>query len=312
MYLICCYYIKRLRFVKDTLKSSHKHNGKVQGISFSPSKQYIVSLRGLYDNDIAVRNVVEGIQICDHRVALKYTNFIRLFNNSDESFATGGKSNPRIWYIDYKNTKLISNEIVQGHMRRIWTTAVIDNDDQYAYLGSTTGDIVAIDIQNYYIKHFGPVKDKDQLQEGISQLELLKRTAVLGKITILKIQLLGYGLATKTTKRSMSPKQTRSKKTAVPTRGQSRKVDIKGHVVPIATAERFLIPRQKKTIRQDVYSWELKSLLFYLTVATDQQLECSIIICIIDAKLNRSCHCNGVHGIAIIQSTSEIFAIYEY
>ncbi|KAA6399875.1 MAG: hypothetical protein EZS28_004600 [Streblomastix strix] len=115
-------------------------------------------------------------------------------------------------------------------MRRICTTAVIDNDDKYAYLGSTTGDIVAFDIQNFYPKHFGPVKDKDKLQTGISQLELfnlgdkemtiyvgivngeivqckvnyplkekiplldtLERTAVLWNITTLKIQLLGYG-----------------------------------------------------------------------------------------------------------------------
>ncbi|KAA6388506.1 MAG: putative deoxyribonuclease II, partial [Streblomastix strix] len=53
-------------------------------------------------------------------------------------------------------------------MRRIWITAVIDNDDKYAYLGSTTGDIVAIDIQNYYLKHFGPVKDKYILQADIT------------------------------------------------------------------------------------------------------------------------------------------------
>ncbi|KAA6368131.1 MAG: hypothetical protein EZS28_036342 [Streblomastix strix] len=115
-------------------------------------------------------------------------------------------------------------------MRRIWTTAVIDNDYKYAYLGSTTGVIVAFDIQNYYFKHFGPVKDKDKLQAGISQLELF------------------INGATKTMKRSMIPKQTGSKKTAVPTRGPPRKVDINGRV-PIVAAERSLIPRQKDAIR---------------------------------------------------------------
>ncbi|KAA6378717.1 MAG: hypothetical protein EZS28_025756 [Streblomastix strix] len=120
----------------------------------------MVSLGGLNDNAIVVWYVAEG----KTNVALEYTNFIRFFNNSDESFVTGGKSNPQIWDIDYKNTKLISNEIVQGHMRRIRTTAVIDNDDKYAYYGSIAGDIVAFDIQNYYLKHFGPVKDKDKLQ----------------------------------------------------------------------------------------------------------------------------------------------------
>ncbi|KAA6399874.1 MAG: hypothetical protein EZS28_004599 [Streblomastix strix] len=110
----------------------------------------------------------------------------------------------------------------------------------------------------------------------------------------------------------MSPKQTGSMKTAVPTRGSPRKVDVNGHVVPIATAERSLIPRQKDAIRPSGPSWNQKGPLFDLTVATDQSMVYSIIICITDAELNRSCHCNGVHGIVLVQSTSKIFAIYGY
>ncbi|KAA6390230.1 MAG: hypothetical protein EZS28_014239 [Streblomastix strix] len=111
-------------------------------------------------------------------------------------------------------------------------------------------------------------------------------TAVLGKITILKIQLLGYGLATKTMKRSMSPKQIGSKKTAVPTRGPPRKVDVNGRVVPIATAERSLIPRQKDATRPIEH--------------------------IEYAELFRSNLFSYVHGIILAKSLSEIFAIYGY
>ncbi|KAA6357013.1 MAG: hypothetical protein EZS28_047459, partial [Streblomastix strix] len=39
-----------------------------------------------------------------------------------------------------------------------------------------------------------------------------------------------------------------AKKTAVPTRRSSRKVDVNSRVVPIATAERSLIPIQKDAI----------------------------------------------------------------
>ncbi|KAA6320274.1 MAG: hypothetical protein EZS28_054707, partial [Streblomastix strix] len=94
------------------------------------------------NNDIVVPNVSKGIQICSHRAVLEYTNFIRFFNNSDESFVTGGKSNPRVWDIDCKNTKFIINEIVQGHIRRIWTIAVIKIEDKHAYMGSTARDII--------------------------------------------------------------------------------------------------------------------------------------------------------------------------
>ncbi|KAA6370295.1 MAG: putative Cilia- and flagella-associated protein 52, partial [Streblomastix strix] len=320
------------------------------------SKEYI-SLRlnnqwylgGLDDNAIVIWNVAEGKPICGLRVALEYTYLLRFFNNSDESFKIRNLNNQQIWIIDYKNSKLFSNEINQGHIRRIRTTAVICNDDQYAYPGSTTGDIVAIDIPNYYIKHFVPVKDKDKLQAGISQLELfnlgdkgaaivagsgngevvlykvnyplkekislldtLGRTAVLGKITILKIQPNGYGLATKTMKRSMSPKQTGAKKTAVPTRGPSRKVDVNGRVIPIATAERPLIPRQKDAIRPSGTSCEQKGPLFDLTVATDQSIVYSIIVPTMDAELVRSSYCNSVRGIQFAQSSSMIFTSCSY
>ncbi|KAA6388156.1 MAG: hypothetical protein EZS28_016314 [Streblomastix strix] len=270
------------------------------------SKEYI-SLRlnnqwylgKLNGNDIIVWNLAERKSICDHHVALKYTNFIRFFINSDESFKIRNLNNQRIWIIDCKNSQLFSNEINQGHIRRIRTTAVIGNDDQYAYLGSTTGDIVAIDIQNYYIKYFRPVKDKDKLQTGISQLELFNlgdkgaaivAGTVLEKIAILKIQPNGYGLATKTMKRSMSPKQTEAKKTAVPTRRPSRKVDVNGRVVPIATAERSLIPRQKDAIRPSGTSYEQKGPLFDLNVATDQSIVYSIIVPTMDAELVRLSH----------------------
>ncbi|KAA6359733.1 MAG: hypothetical protein EZS28_044739, partial [Streblomastix strix] len=110
------------------------------------------------------------------------------------------------------------------------------------------------------LKHVGPAKHKDKLQAGIfllelfnlrvkgativvgrwnqeielykvnylsneniSQLKRLKRTTVLEKITIHKIQTNGYGLTTNTMKRSMRPKQTGAKKTAIPTRDDQGK-----------------------------------------------------------------------------------------
>ncbi|KAA6380113.1 MAG: putative WD repeat domain 16, partial [Streblomastix strix] len=79
-------------------------------------------------------------------------------------------------------------------------------------------------------------------------------------------------------------------RTAVPTKGLPRKVDINGRVVPIATAELSLFQDRRMQSdqvdlhgnRKDLYSIQL------------------------------SCYCNGVHGIAFAQSTSEIFATCRY
>jgi hypothetical protein len=59
--------------------------------------------------------------------------------------------------------------------------------------GSDNGEIVLYKVNN-------------PLNEKIPLLETIGRTAVLGKVTTLKIAPLGMGLATKSMKRSMSPK----------------------------------------------------------------------------------------------------------
>lgn len=45
-----------------------------------------------------------------------------------------------------------------GQIKRVFTCCVIDPADQYAYLGTKTGDIVEISLERALFKRFGPVK----------------------------------------------------------------------------------------------------------------------------------------------------------
>ena len=43
-----------------------------------------------------------------------------------------------------------------GQIRRIFTCCVIDAEDQVAYIGTKTGDIVEISLDRALFKRFGP------------------------------------------------------------------------------------------------------------------------------------------------------------
>ncbi|KAA6325067.1 MAG: hypothetical protein EZS28_054116, partial [Streblomastix strix] len=96
------------------------------------------------------------------------------------------------------------------------------------------------------------------------------------------------------------------------TRRPPRKVDVNGRVVPIATAERPLIPRQKDAIRPSGPSCDYKIHKYDLTVAINQSIEYPIVEHIEYTELFRSSLCSYVRGIVLAKSLSEIFAIYGY
>lgn len=44
-----------------------------------------------------------------------------------------------------------------GNYKRVFTCIIVDNRDEYAYLGTKTGDILEISIEKAIFKRVGPV-----------------------------------------------------------------------------------------------------------------------------------------------------------
>lgn len=55
-----------------------------------------------------------------------------------------------------------------GNIKRIFTCAIIDKNDEYAYCGTTTGDVLEISIERALFKRLGPYNKLFSL--GISAL----------------------------------------------------------------------------------------------------------------------------------------------
>ncbi|KAH7823813.1 putative WD repeat-containing protein 16 [Monocercomonoides exilis] len=321
-----------------------QHNGKVQSLSFSPSEQYMVSLGGLDDKNVVVWKVDEGKPICGSPVAIDAAYFVEFFRNSDESFLTGGLCQPRVWDIDYRNTKLIPNDCQLGHFRRVSLCAVIDETDELAYIGTTTGDIMVVHMQTYLLKHYGPSKDINRLQGGCTSLALFRMAAkglalaagsgngdvvvytipdpmnatkplflnvgkvqVMGKVSSINVR--PYHPAPPPAARA-APARTvrRTSPSSGAGRGAPKKISTRGPVIPMATAQRALIPRQTEAVRPPSIRPAAAGPQWELVCGTEKGCIYSIIIPDMKASLKGTCHTGPVTGVAFPLSTSEIFA----
>jgi hypothetical protein len=75
-----------------------------------------------------------------------------------------------------------------GKIKRIFTCITIDPKDEFAFLGTRTGDIIEIDLQRCLFKRIGPAKRLFSL--GINVINLLRTGDLIigaGDGTIAKI-----------------------------------------------------------------------------------------------------------------------------
>ncbi|KAK2960411.1 putative Cilia- and flagella-associated protein 52 [Blattamonas nauphoetae] len=336
-YIIIWDFMKR-----EQIHKLKQHNGSVFSLSFSPSSDYMVSLGGLDDKNVVVWNVKEGRALCGSPIGIEAGYYVKFFNNSDESFISGGLCQPRVWDIDYKNTKLIPNDIQLGHIRRVTTCAAIDENDEIAYVGTSTGDILAIHVQNYLLKHTGPSKAANRLQEGCTAIclyqngrngplavaagsgngdvfcyevldpyapqqplfKIIGKTRIMGKVTSITVR--PFNPAPPKPKPKARTYTVTKKKEA--TNGPPKKIDPRGRVVPIATAQRSLIPRQTEAVRPAAPISQSDSTYHELLCGTDKATVYSVISPTMQADLQQTCHVTGVNGVAFPPTTAEIFA----
>jgi hypothetical protein len=218
------------------------------------------------------------VSVCVPFIPSSFCIRILFFNNSDESFITDNTCAPKVWDIDYKNTKLIPHDTQLGHFRRVSLCAAIDPTDELAYLGTSTGDIIRLSVQTYLLKYYGPSKDANRLHGRSTAIEMfdmgakgLALAAGSGKgdlfiynvctpgdaskpllINVGKAALLGTVTSLNIHPYQPPPPPSISHPPARTVKklgsggtmtgtGSPKKIDTRGRVVPLATAERALI-----------------------------------------------------------------------
>eukprot|EP01006_Ploeotia_vitrea_P009672 TRINITY_DN23627_c0_g1_i1.p1 TRINITY_DN23627_c0_g1~~TRINITY_DN23627_c0_g1_i1.p1 ORF type:complete len:632 (-),score=45.74 TRINITY_DN23627_c0_g1_i1:83-1978(-) len=155
-------------FEYATLKLLHRmtlHKVKVQALCFSSDEKFLGSLGGQDDNTLVVWDMSTGRPLCGGPASSDLSLCISFFNQNSQQLITGGHGNLRVWDIDFVNRKINPTDVHLGNLQRVCRTVVVADSDNYAYVGTTSGDVLCVQLQGAKIYKFaGPTKP---LAQGI-------------------------------------------------------------------------------------------------------------------------------------------------
>ncbi|KAM4603483.1 cilia- and flagella-associated protein 52 [Polymixia lowei] len=156
------------------------HKAKVEALSFSPSDKYMVSLGGQDDGSIVVWNIETKQAICGSPASAHSAGHcltIQYSNTNDNVFISAGHGTLRVWELDLPNRKIRPTECQTGHLKRVVKCIEIQEDDQFVLCGTTSGDIMKVNLKTGLLSGCGPVKQKHS--RGVNALKILKSGDVL-------------------------------------------------------------------------------------------------------------------------------------
>nr|A8ILK1.1 RecName: Full=Cilia- and flagella-associated protein 52 [Chlamydomonas reinhardtii] len=139
------------------------HKVKVQALDFSCDERFLASLGGQDDNALVLWDVASGNAICGSPCNTNFTNCVKFFNNSPDKLITAGNFNMNVWTYDAGNNKLRPTDATLGTLKRVFKSVVVDANDEYAYCGTTTGDVLQIALERVLFKNTGPAKGNVQM-----------------------------------------------------------------------------------------------------------------------------------------------------
>ncbi|KAJ1339439.1 hypothetical protein BSLG_005920 [Batrachochytrium salamandrivorans] len=81
--------------------------------------------------------------------------------NDDFSFVTGGVGTLRVWELNVSQRKIRATNCQTGQIKRVVKCIDIDQNDEFMYCGTTTGDLMQVNLRTKLFKHSGPPKEKE-------------------------------------------------------------------------------------------------------------------------------------------------------
>ncbi|KAF6718023.1 Cilia- and flagella-associated protein 52 [Oryzias melastigma] len=174
------------------------HKVKVESLAFSPNDKYLVSLGGQDDDrysrhlilpDFMLCNWIDSMSICvlsivvwdiETKQAICWSTassriagpclVVQYSNTNDNIFVSAGSGTIRVWELDNRNIRFTDCKI--GKLQRNVKCVEISKDDQFMFCGTTTGDVLKINLRTGLLSDCGPVKAKHNL--GVVALKVLE------------------------------------------------------------------------------------------------------------------------------------------
>ncbi|KAH1183141.1 cilia- and flagella-associated protein 52 [Mauremys mutica] len=160
---------------RELLARLSLHKGKIEKLAFSPNELYLVSLGGQDDGSVVVWSIAKRDAICGSPASARSAGNATVLAFSscrDEAFISAGNGTIRVWELDLPNRKIRPTECQTGPLKRVITCIMVAEDDSYFYVGTSSGDILKLNMKSKLMSDYGPVKEKFSL--GVTALLLLK------------------------------------------------------------------------------------------------------------------------------------------
>jgi len=152
--------------------SLHKVN--VEALSFSYNDKYLVSLGGQDDGSVVVWDLETKDSICGAPAAVASAGnamVVEWAKTNDIQFVTAGDLTIRVWTLDKANRKIRPVECQLAQIKRCINCVEISPDDTYFYCGTTSGDILKINMQTCKLIVCGPEKKEDKFTRGVTAIK---------------------------------------------------------------------------------------------------------------------------------------------
>ena len=85
----------------------------------------------------------------------------------------------RLWNLDVAARKVRASDCQTGQIKRIVRCICVDPDDEFMYCGTTTGDLLKVDLRTGLFKLAGPPKEKVQITLLLKKAMQRKRSLIV-------------------------------------------------------------------------------------------------------------------------------------
>ncbi|XP_055688187.1 cilia- and flagella-associated protein 52 [Lutzomyia longipalpis] len=125
------------------------HRVRVESVRFTGSERFLVSLGGADCGMIIVWDVEKGTAICGASAARETTGAalrLEALRFRGDAFVSIGQQTLRLWTIDPEARRLKASDVNVGKLRRDYTAARVDENDEILLVGTMSGDVVKVKL----------------------------------------------------------------------------------------------------------------------------------------------------------------------